>query len=213
MISISEALCREMWGSSQQLPHKPRRRRHLQDIELVERSEHRRGGRRGSWREGLRRRLSQALRREQLAGVQAGDDAFSTLKPIVARKSVTMRKPSDVIVIALPGLNAMITFALPTPNAIARAFFTKIGSSWTKSVDMRATSGGTMSDSHSRRFATWAFSFEPLGRNPQIAAATHISTFFVHDDPKSRKNAHSETAPDRRADIGTPHIRQDSSGR
>ena len=107
----------------------------------------------------------------------------------------------------------MITFALPTSNAIARAFFTKIGSPWTKSVDMRATSGGTISDSHSRRFATWAFSFEPLGRNPQIAAATHISTFFVHDDPKSRKNAHSETAPDRRADIGTPHIRRASSSR
>ena len=56
-------------------------------------------------------------------------DAFSTLKPIVVRKSVAMRKPSAVIAIALPGSNAMTTFALPTPNAIARAFFTKTGAS------------------------------------------------------------------------------------
>lgn len=106
-----------------------------------------------------------------------------------------MRKPSAVVVIALPGSNVMIALALPTPNAIARAFFTKTGSSWTKSVDMRATSSGTMSDSHSRRFATWAFSFEPLGGNPQIAAATHISAFFVHGDLESRKNAHSGRYP------------------
>lgn len=84
----------------------------------------------------------------------------------------------------------MITFALPTSNAIARAFFTKIGSPWTKSVDMRATSGGTMSDSHSRRFATWAFSFEPLGRNPQIAAATHISDVFCPRRPEIEKEHH-----------------------
>ena len=70
-----------------------------------------------------------------------------------------------------------------------------------------------MPDSRSRRFATWAFSFEPLGRNLRIAAATHISAFFVHDDPKSRKNAHSETAPSGQAEIETPRIQRTSSSR
>ena len=32
-----------------------------------------------------------------------------------------------------------------------------------------------MPDSRSRRFATWTFSFKPLGGNLRIAAATHIS--------------------------------------
>ena len=63
-------------------------------------------------------------------------DAFNTLKPIVVRKSVAMRKPSAAIAIALPTPNDMVTFALPTPNAIVRTFFTKSEASWTKSGDM-----------------------------------------------------------------------------
>lgn len=73
MPSISEALCREMRDSFQQLFRKLRPRRRLRDIELAEESGHGRSERQGSWCEGLRRRLSQALRREQLAGVQAGN--------------------------------------------------------------------------------------------------------------------------------------------
>lgn len=73
MPSISEALCREMRDSFQQLFRKLRPRRRLRDIELAEESGHGWSERQGSWCEGLRRRLSQALRREQLAGVQAGN--------------------------------------------------------------------------------------------------------------------------------------------
>ena len=73
MPSISEALCREMRDSFQQLFRKLRPRRRLRDIELAEESGHWWSERQGSWCEGLRRRLSQALRREQLAGVQAGN--------------------------------------------------------------------------------------------------------------------------------------------
>lgn len=73
MPSISEALCREMRDSFQQLFRKLRPRRRLRDIELAEESGHGWSERQGSWFEGLRRRLSQALRREQLAGVQAGN--------------------------------------------------------------------------------------------------------------------------------------------
>lgn len=51
-------------------------------------------------------------------------DAFNTLKP------------SDAIAIARSAPNAMVTFALPTPNAIVRTFFTKSEASWTKSGDM-----------------------------------------------------------------------------
>lgn len=69
-----------------------------------------------------------------------------------------------------------------------------------------------MSDSRSRRFATWAFSFKPLGGNLRIAAATHISAFFV---PKSRNRerthpagspaqANRDRAASRRA-FGGPH--------
>lgn len=73
MPSISEALCREMRDSFQQLFRKLRPRRRLRNIELAEESGHGWSERQGSWCEGLRRRLSQALRREQLAGVQAGN--------------------------------------------------------------------------------------------------------------------------------------------
>ena len=69
-----------------------------------------------------------------------------------------------------------------------------------------------MPDSRSRRFATWAFSFKPLGGNLRIAAATHISAFFV---PKSRNRerthpagspaqANRDRAASRRA-FGGPH--------
>lgn len=69
-----------------------------------------------------------------------------------------------------------------------------------------------MSDSRSRRFATWAFSFKPLGGNLRIAAATHISAFFV---PKGRNRerthpagspaqANRDRAASRRA-FGGPH--------
>lgn len=73
MPSISEALCREMRGSFQQLFRKLRPRRRLRNIELAEESRHGWNERQGSWCEGLRRRLSQALRREQLASVQTGN--------------------------------------------------------------------------------------------------------------------------------------------
>lgn len=69
-----------------------------------------------------------------------------------------------------------------------------------------------MPDSRSRRFATWAFSFKPLGGNLRIAAATHISAFFV---PKGRNRerthpagspaqANRDRAASRRA-FGGPH--------
>lgn len=69
-----------------------------------------------------------------------------------------------------------------------------------------------MSDSRSRRFATWAFSSKPLGGNLRIAAATHISAFFV---PKGRNRerthpagspaqANRDRAASRRA-FGGPH--------
>lgn len=48
-----------------------------------------------------------------------------------------------------------------------------------------------MSDSRSRRFATWAFSSKPLGGNLRIAAATHISAFFV---PKGRNRERTHPA-------------------
>lgn len=48
-----------------------------------------------------------------------------------------------------------------------------------------------MPDSRSRRFATWAFSFKPLGGNLRIAAATHISAFFV---PKGRNRERTHPA-------------------
>ena len=70
-----------------------------------------------------------------------------------------------------------------------------------------------MPDSRSRRFATWAFSFKPLGGNLRIAAATHISAFFCPEKQKSGKNASSRfsragepknRAASRRA-FGGPH--------
>lgn len=51
-----------------------------------------------------------------------------------------------------------------------------------------------MSDSRSRRFATWAFSFKPLGGNLRIAAATHISAFFVPKG-RNRERTHPSGSP------------------
>lgn len=136
MPSISEALCREMRGSFQQLFRKLRPRRRLRDIELAEESGHGWSERQGSWCEGLRRRLSQALRREQLAGVQAGNRRVQHVetnrREKVGRYEEAERRDRHCATNA----EHMVTFALPTPNAIVRTFFAKSEASWTKSGDM-----------------------------------------------------------------------------
>lgn len=72
-----------------------------------------------------------------------------------------------------------------------------------------------MPDSRSRRFATWAFSFKPLGGNLRIAAATHISELFCPERQKSGKNASSRfsRAGEPRSGRKPPRIRRTSSSR
>ena len=58
-----------------------------------------------------------------------------------------------------------------------------------------------MSDSRSRRFATWAFPFKPLEGNLRIAAATHISTFLSRKAEIGKERI-QQVLPRRRTEIG-----------
>ena len=58
-----------------------------------------------------------------------------------------------------------------------------------------------MPDSRSRRFATWAFSFKPLGGNLRIAAATHISAFLSRKAEIGKERI-QQVLPRRRTEIG-----------